>query len=519
MQRSSSLIRNSGLNRRDFFRGGAAAGAAALVNPLAFLQTKALAQGADLCGTRGASPYGPIFPARDKSTGLELIMLPRGFQYTSFSWVGDVLNDGNVCQSGHDGMSIVAAANPGGGLTGKSQKLTLIRNQEVFGVGGMPITPSNNYDSQGSGGTTVLTWENGQLSDHRVSISGTISNCAGGATPWGSWCTCEEGTDTGDVPHGYVFESTVNRVLAPSPLTAMGRFSHEAIAFDPRTGTVYLTEDNSSALSGASGPRTRGNSGFYRFVPSNPLGGVGSLAGGGHLFMLVAMDRESGETVGDLRDPACFASYDVEWVLIEDPNAAPGGGASGPYKEGRDKGGARFQRLEGCWWDPVRQAVVFVDTEGGPIGSQAGRTDRAEGAVWTYDPRTQTLHNIFVSKGALAPDAYGADNPDNVSVSPNGGILLCEDGGTDDGDGLSMLGLLPNGRTFEFARNIINIEQSDASALAAAGHDPDAVGTGDFSDNEWAGATFSPDGNILFVNIQTPGITFAITGPFSKGPF
>ena len=82
-----------------------------------------------------------------------------------------------------------------------------------------------------------------------------------------------------------------------------------------------------------------------------------------------------------------------------------------------------------------------------------------------------------------------------------------------------MLGLLPNGQTFEFARNIINIGPGDESALIAAGHNPFAVGINDYSDQEWAGATFSPDGKTLFANIQTPGITFAITGPFAKGPF
>jgi hypothetical protein len=161
--------------------------------------------------------------------------------------------------------------------------------------------------------------------------------------------------------------------------------------------------------------------------------------------------------------------------------------------------------------------VIFVDTEGGPAGADSGRVDRAEGAIWAYDPAGERLDNLFVSQGALAPAAYGADNPDNVSVSPSGGILMCEDGDEDDGDGLSLLGLLPNGQSFEFARNIINIDPSDADALSAAGHDPEAIGTGDFSGNEFAGATFSSNGQWLFVNVQTPGITFAITGPWGKG--
>lgn len=501
------------VDRRQFLKGSAVVAAAGLTGPFAFLHTKVLAQGGELCGTRGISPYGPVSPAKDHVTGLALLMLPQGFQYWTMSWRGDRLDDGNICPSGHDGMAIVDE---------RGGTFTLIRNHEIFGVlqpgVGSPIAPDFNYDSRGPCGTTALQVRAGQLVDARVSISGTSSNCAGGRTPWGTWLTCEEGTPAGNEPHGYVFESTPWRVTNPVALTAMGRFAHEAIAFDPRDGRVYLTEDN-SASSGPAGPRRRGSSGFYRFVPTVPLAGLGSLGYGGRLYMLQALNRDTGAVVDDLRDPACLSSYDVRWIPITDPNAAPVGSLSGPYSEARAAGATRFQRLEGCWWDPVTKRVVFNDTEAGPAGADLGRVDRAEGAVWAYDPAEERLFNLFVSQGALAPAAYGADNPDNVSVSPSGGIMLCEDGDEDDGDSLSLLGLLPNGQSFEFARNNVIIEPGDADALFAAGHDPEAIGTGNFGGNEFAGATFSSNGQWLFVNIQTPGITFAITGPWGKGIF
>jgi len=175
--------------------------------------------------------------------------------------------------------------------------------------------------------------------------------------------------------------------------------------------------------------------------------------------------------------------------------------------------------LEGCWWNSREDRVVFVDTEAGPVSAQPDRNDRAEGAVWSYDPRNASLANLFVSRGAEVVSAYGSDNPDNITVSPQGGIILCEDGGQDDGDGLALLGLLPNGQTFEFARNIVEIDNGDRTALSAAEHNVDVIEPGNYTGSEWAGATFSPDGRWLFANIQRPGITFCITGPWRRGPF
>lgn len=504
------------MNRRRFL-GVTAFGAAGLAGPLAFLHTKKARANEEVCGTLASSPFGPVSPVADQTTGLPLIQLPQGFSYKSFSWNGDIADDGNQIIRGHDGMAVVQAQvspGPGGGLT----EAILIRNHETFsnGLGGTPIATSGPYyDPKGGGGTVALRFQNGAWVGHHVSIAGTTANCAGGVSPWGTWITCEEeitfaspGQLTQD--HGFLYESLPTRTT-PTPITAAGRFSHEALVVDPESGTLYLTEDNSS--SGLDG--TRGASALYRFTPNSPLGGVGSLSAGGTLEALQAIDRETGQPVRDLRAPECHSSYKTRWVPIADPTALPVGGVSGPFLQAwnnGNNGATRFQRLEGTWYDAKKKEIVFCDTEGGPRGmATAGTGDsnnRGEGAVWRYDPKTGSLRNVFVSANRLF-----ADNPDNLTVDPKGNVYLCEDG---DGAALKLLGLNPNGTVFEFGRNNIQLTRAQ---LNAAGKNADAIlGVGnnaaDFRDREWAGATFDPTGTWLFVNIQDPGITFAITGPW-----
>ena len=318
-------------------------------------------------------------------------------------------------------------------------RFRLVRNHEdrnSAGSGTVAVD-GNAYDRKGGGTTTlVVNPFTRELERDFISLSGTTVNCAGGITPWESWITCEE-TNVGPTAggwtkqHGYNFDVPADGRTARCPrcaLTAMGRFSHEAVAVDPDTWIVYETEDNGST------------SGFYRFLPTTP----GVLANGGTLEMLAIdgqpkYDTRTGQTAG--------VALPVTWVPIANPNPA-GTSSTAVYNQGNALGAARFARLEGCWYG--NGAIYFDATSGGNAGV---------GQIWEFRPEGDggTLTLIFESPGAAVLDA-----PDNLAVSPQGAILLCEDG---DGDQY-MRGVTLDGEIFDFALNLQN-------------------------DYEWAGATFA----------------------------
>jgi hypothetical protein len=239
---------------------------------------------------------------------------------------------------------------------------------------------------------------------------------------------------------------------------------HEAVAVDPASGYVYETEDAGAA------------SGFYRYVPARP----GDLHAGGQLFMLGL----AGVSQADLTGAQTGGTRPVTWVHIDDPD--PGDVVNNrPFVQGFAAGAARFARLEGCWHG--NQRIYFTSTSGGGA---------AQGQVWEYDPARETLRLVFESPGA---DVLAA--PDNICVSPRGGIVLCQDSsGTE-----YVHGLTTDGAIFRFAQNNV-VLGGERNGIA-----------GDFRGSEFTGATFSPDGRWLFFNVQQPGITFAVTGPWENG--
>ena len=510
----------SSRTRRNLLKGGVAAASSIALGPLFAGLTANNANASHYYYKKKG--FGPIAPVEDQTTGLKLLSLPKGFSYSSFGWTGDLMSDDTLTPDRHDGMAVVD-------YNYRTKTSTLIRNHErgpiaglvpVVGEGGAPVYDTfalpTVVDGLG-GGTTAVTYRKGKFTGSEATLGGTLTNCAGGPTPWGSWLTCEEGVvsdpngifeSTFGVPlleHGYVYEVPAPRFgpASAKPIVDMGKMDHEAVAVDRRSGIVYLTEDN--------GP----NSGFYRFLPNNSSRKIGALEEGGTLQMLKVKDNEN----ADLTTPERGDKHLVEWVTIDDPNLDPeflvspgegfppvaGDGRSGPYLQGEALGGAKFLRGEGCWYH--RGVIYMVDTSGGAAG---------EGVIWAYVPFRRKWKGIEGKLIALfvSPGQETANNPDNITISPRGGILFCEDGGSftnPEGNtvGTRLVSVDFAGRAEVFAENNVIIDSQIP--------DKPLIAPNDYRGSEFAGACFDPTGRTLFVNIQTPGITFAIDGPWWKG--
>jgi len=418
--------------------------------------------------------YGPLQNDRNG-----ILNLPKKFTYKIIGEQGMVMDDDFILPGKPDGMATFPG--PGG-------KTIVIRNHEVspemrrLGPFGQKnhllrrLRRSQIYDMghrelPGLGGTTTFVYDTqkNQLESQFLSLAGTSRNCAGGPTPWNSWISCEETVDRAgarlEKDHGYPFEvpaSAKIKLVDPIPLKAMGRFQHEAVGVDPRTGIIYQTEDRNDGV-------------FYRFIPRVN----GKLREGGKLQVLVSKDVKSWDTrnweKGEGPKVEVGVRYEVEWIDIDEVNS--------PYDDLRyrshEKGAARFARGEGVWFG--NNECFFVCTSGGK---------QKTGQIWRYVPSPfEGSAKESVQPGTLElfvepNNTRLVENCDNVTISPKGDLIVCE-----DRQEPRLVGITPQGQYYVVAENL-------------------------GFPSELAGATFSPDGTTLFVNIQHAGLTLAIQGPW-----
>lgn len=394
--------------------------------------------------------YGPLVP--DPQGYFDL---PEGFSYQVISRLGDAMADGFTVPDKADGMGCFDLGNG---------KLALVRNHElkVGDEGGGVVGPA--YDHIGKslrplpGGTTTVVIDAATLAVEKEyrSLAGTIRNCAGGITPWGSWLTCEEDTSTPNgrisQDHGWVFEVPANApgLVDPVPIKALGRFNHEATCVDPRTGLVYLTEDRNDSL-------------LYRFIPEDGL----------HKGRLQALVVEG---VADARnwENASIAAgswHGVSWVDLDDVEAPK----DDLRMRGAAKGATLFARGEGIHMGDGE--LYFCSTSGGKAGL---------GQVFRLQPQfdgTAGRVQLFFESESKAEFDFG----DNLTVAPDGQLVVCEDQYTE-----------------VVANRLIGITQTGEPYVLALLN----------AQTELAGACFSPDGTTLFVNAYSPTATIAIKGPW-----
>jgi uncharacterized protein len=418
--------------------------------------------------------FGPLIADR-----LGIFDLPDRFSYKIISRSGQLMSDGFYVPGVPDGMAT---------FPGSNSRTIIVRNHEV-GINADPsmgpfgaqlelldkMDPSLVYDMSvigkpigGGTSTIVFNTKTQEVEKEFLSLAGTVRNCAGGPTPWNSWITCEETTalagEIAAVDHGYNFEvpAEVTGILhQPVALVDMGRFNHEAVAVDPKSGIIYQTEDEHDGL-------------IYRFIPNVP----GKLVEGGRLQALVIKGLPSLDTRNWEEQLVTVGStFEVEWIDLED--------VTNPNNDlrirGFEKGAARFARGEGMWYG--NDCVYFACTNGG---------SNKTGQIWTYVPSPYegtSQESQAPGKVALFLEPNNSDllqNADNLTVAPWGDIIICEDASKD----ASLVGVTPSGEIYEFGRNVS-------------------------SKSELAGVCFSPDGSTLFVNMQVDGLTLAITGPWN----
>ncbi|MGD7732041.1 alkaline phosphatase PhoX [Propionibacteriaceae bacterium G57] len=424
-----------------------------------------------------------------------LVALPKGFKINRVSTIGaeDLLADrfGAVIGKTPSNLDGTGAFDVPGGVR-------LVVNHECRASARIPVplVEGTVYDDGvpgGMGGNTVVeTDSNGRFVQQWVALSGTIRNCAGGETPWGSWLACEEDvtkagttvtssvdgqTYTTKKDHGYVFEVFPDVVAkqVPLPIKAWGRAVWEGAAIDPDLTKAYITEDTGRGLlyrwtapEGAKiGPRIA-----EQFGENDGVLQAAQLVRDG-----VPLVHYGQLTAADVNKP-----YPVKWLDGGADRQAQNANLRDQYP-----GATQHPKIEGCWNDANGMWFTLSYTNASQIAQYKASHgidmlgDSGMIAYYNFADETITIKEYWANG-----NAEGFHGPDNITVSPWGGVVIAEDGN----DPCSLVAFTERLGSNEIARDL-----------------------GDRG--EWAGPAFAKGGSLLFASIQGD-CTYAISGPMAK---
>ena len=423
-----------------------------------------------LAAEKGLSKVLNNIPIQNDPKGI--LNLLKGFKYKIISKKGQSMSDGLTVPDHADGMA---------SFKGKNGKIILVRNHEIGHFKTLEKlldkTPmqknkkfikkhsshmydvGSDYNPCGGGTTTIIYNPKTQkVETEYLSLAGTLVNCGGGVTPWNTWISCEETVETKSKNltknHGYNFE------VIPSETIKLNKAIPLKDMGRFRHEAIAIDPVTSIAYQ----TEDRDDGLIYKFIPNVKK----QYVKGGKLQALMLINTVSNDTRNwEKVNFKKNVKYNIGWLDLDE--------IDNPKDDLRyraaKKGAAIFARPEGMWYD--NNYIYFTCTTGGI---------KKIGQVWKINVADQTMEMIFESYSSAVMKKC-----DNMTIAPWGDVIICEDGKGKD----RLIGLKQDGSTYVIAENFLN-------------------------NAEFAGVNFAPDGKTLFVNIYSPTMTIAITGPWEE---